>query len=40
MKIKNKKAILAKSGDYLLDVSKLVFAGIVLAVVMNLHVNE
>jgi hypothetical protein len=40
MKIKDKQAMLMKAGDYFIDVSKLVFAGIVLAVIMNLHIND
>ncbi len=37
MKKKTKELVLIKSGDYMLDMSKLVFGGIVLVVVMQIE---
>lgn len=37
MKRKTKELVLIKSGDYMLDMSKLVFGGIVLVVVMQIE---
>jgi hypothetical protein len=37
MKQKTKELVLIKSGDYMLDMSKLVFGGIVLVVITQLE---
>jgi hypothetical protein len=37
MKNKTKELVLIKSGDYMLDMSKLVFGGIVLVVIMQIE---
>ena len=36
MKQKTKELVLIKSGDYMLDMSKLVFGGIVLVLIMQI----
>jgi hypothetical protein len=36
MKKKTKELVLIKSGDYMLDMSKLVFGGIVLVLIMQI----
>lgn len=35
-----KKALYEEAGKYLLDVSKLIFGGVILAGVMNLNVDK
>jgi hypothetical protein len=37
MKSKTKEMLLIKSGDYVLDLSKLVFGGVVLSVIMQIE---
>lgn len=37
MKQKTKELVLIKSGDYMLDMSKLVFGGIVLVLIMQIE---
>lgn len=37
MKKKTKELVLIKSGDYMLDVSKLVFGGVVLVVILQIE---
>jgi hypothetical protein len=37
MKNKTKELVLIKSGEYMLDMSKLVFGGIVLVVIMQIE---
>lgn len=36
----SKKALYEEAGKYLLDVSKLIFGGVILAGVMNLNVDK
>lgn len=40
MKLKKKELLYQEAGKYFLDLSKLVFGGIVLAEIMNLDIHE
>ena len=40
MKPKEKEAVLQETGKYLIDISKLVFGGIILAGVMEQSINQ
>ncbi len=40
MKLKKRELLYQEAGKYFLDLSKLVFGGIILAEIMNLGINE
>ena len=40
MKLKKKELLYHEAGKYFLDLSKLVFGGIILAEIMNLAINQ
>ncbi|MBQ9356804.1 MAG: ABC transporter permease [Prevotella sp.] len=40
MKLKKKELLYQEAGKYFLDLSKLVFGGIILAEIMNLNIND
>lgn len=40
MKLKKRELLYQEAGKYFLDLSKLVFGGIILAEIMNLEIND